>query len=228
MASAIATKRLTRELKSLLKNPLQSPKITAQPNESNILEWYYVLEGDSDPTSPYHGGIYFGKLLFPKEYPYKPPGVLMLTPNGRFKPNRRLCLSMSDFHPESWNPMWSISTILTGLYSFMVEKTPTTGSVETSDDTKRKLAKESLDWNVREKMFCNLFPEYVEMWKEREEARKRMEAEALARGEVVEKKKVMANNSEGGMLGEGQAVVWQFVGGIVVAIMSILFAIRFI
>ncbi|KAL3780822.1 hypothetical protein ACHAWO_004468 [Cyclotella atomus] len=228
MASAIATKRLTRELKSLLKNPLQSPKITAQPNESNILEWYYVLEGDSDPTSPYHGGIYFGKLLFPKEYPYKPPGVLMLTPNGRFKPNRRLCLSMSDFHPESWNPMWSISTILTGLYSFMVEKTPTTGSVETSDDTKRKLAKESLDWNVREKIFCNLFPEYVEMWKEREEARKRMEAEALARGEVVEKKKAVANNSEGGMLGEGQAVVWQFVGGIVVAIMSILFAIRFI
>ncbi|KAK0597948.1 hypothetical protein LWI29_030116 [Acer saccharum] len=26
---------------------------------------------------------------------------------------------MSDFHPESWNPMWSISSILTGLLSFM-------------------------------------------------------------------------------------------------------------
>ena len=224
MASPLATKRLTRELKSLLKNPLESPKIIAQPNESNILEWYYVLEGDSDPSSPYHGGIYFGKLVFPKEYPYKPPGVIMLTPNGRFKPNRRLCLSMSDFHPESWNPMWSISTILTGLYSFMVERTPTTGSIETNDATKRKLARESLDWNVKEKMFCSLFPEYVEIWKEREAERKKREAEAAERGEVLEKRIV---NSEGNVWGEG-AVVWQFVAGVVVALMSILFAIRFI
>lgn len=29
----------------------------------------------------------------------------MLTPNGRFAPNTNLCLSMTDYHPESWNPM---------------------------------------------------------------------------------------------------------------------------
>ena len=149
----------------------------------------------------------------------------MLTPNGRFKPNRRLCLSMSDFHPESWNPMWSISTILTGLYSFMVEKTPTTGSIETSDAVKRKYARESLDWNVKEKMFCNLFPEYAELWEKREEERKKAEADAIARGEVVETKAVVPSEV-GGLLGEG--AVWQFVAGIVVALMSILFAIRFI
>ena len=221
MASPLATKRLTRELKSLQKNPLTSPKITAQPNEANILEWYYVLEGDSDPSSPYHGGIYFGKLVFPKEYPYKPPGVLMLTPNGRFKPNRRLCLSMSDFHPESWNPMWSISTILTGLYSFMVEKTPTTGSIETSIATKRRLARESLDWNVKERMFCNLFPEYVEIWKEREEERKKKEEEALARGEVVAEKKV--TSSDDGVVGRGDLLLVKFAAAIVVALMSITF-----
>lgn len=121
--------------------------------------------------------------------------------------------------------MWSISTILTGLYSFMVEKTPTTGSIETSDATKRKLARESLDWNVKEKMFRTLFPEYVELWEKREEERKRAEAEALARGEVVEKKVVP---SEGGAIFGGGAEVWQFVAGIVVALMSILFAIRFL
>ena len=32
----------------------------------------------------------------------------------------RLCLSISDFHPDTWNPAWSVSTILTGLLSFMV------------------------------------------------------------------------------------------------------------
>lgn len=44
----------------------------------------------------------------------------MITPTGRFKTNTRLCLSISDFHPDTWNPAWSVSTILTGLLSFMV------------------------------------------------------------------------------------------------------------
>lgn len=49
----------------------------------------------------------------------------------------RLCLSITDFHPDTWNPAWSVSTILTGLLSFMVEKGPTLGSIETSDFTVR-------------------------------------------------------------------------------------------
>lgn len=52
----------------------------------------------------------------------------------------RLCLSISDFHPDTWNPAWSVSTILTGLLSFMVETTPTSGSYETSDATVTKFA----------------------------------------------------------------------------------------
>mmetsp|Transcript_25714 Transcript_25714/g.36281 ORF Transcript_25714/g.36281 Transcript_25714/m.36281 type:complete len:240 (+) Transcript_25714:503-1222(+) len=171
MASDMCTRRLTRELRSLQKDPLKSPKITALPNESNILEWHYVIEGNKG--TPYEGGFYHGKLIFPKEYPLKPPSVMMLTPSGRFQPNRRLCLSMSDFHPESWNPMWSVGTILTGLYSFMVETGPTLGSIETSELQKKKLALKSLDFNVRDSMFCKLFPDYVELQKERQEQQKK-------------------------------------------------------
>jgi len=161
----MCTRRLTRELQAIQKNPIKSPSILAVPNESNILEWHYVIEGSEG--TPYHGGYYHGKLIFPKEYPLKPPSVIMLTPSGRFKPNRRLCLSMSDFHPESWNPMWSVSTILTGLYSFMVETNPTLGSIETSTAQKRRFASESLDFNVRDSNFVKLFPDLVELQKER-------------------------------------------------------------
>jgi len=31
------------------------------------------------------GGYYHGKLVFPKEFPFKPPSIYMITPNGRFK-----------------------------------------------------------------------------------------------------------------------------------------------
>uniref|UniRef100_A0A7S4EEG4 UBC core domain-containing protein n=1 Tax=Pseudo-nitzschia australis TaxID=44445 RepID=A0A7S4EEG4_9STRA len=98
MATDICIRRLTKELKSLMKDPIKNPKITVAADDSNILEVHYVIEGLE--KTPYAGGFYHGKLLFPKEYPLKPPSVIMMTKNGRFQPNRRLCLSMSDFHPE--------------------------------------------------------------------------------------------------------------------------------
>ena len=39
---------------------------------------------------------------FPPQYPFKPPSISLFTPNGRFQTNAKLCLSMTDFHPESW------------------------------------------------------------------------------------------------------------------------------
>jgi ubiquitin-conjugating enzyme E2 J2 len=67
--------------------------------------------------------------------------------------------------------MWSVSTILTGLYSFMIETAPTLGSIETTTSQKQKFARQSLEYNVREPMFVKLFPEYVELHKERLAAR---------------------------------------------------------
>ena len=40
---------------------------------------------------------------------------------GSEKKEVRLCLSISDYHPESWNPAWTVETILLGLVSFMVD-----------------------------------------------------------------------------------------------------------
>mmetsp|Transcript_8324 Transcript_8324/g.15440 ORF Transcript_8324/g.15440 Transcript_8324/m.15440 type:complete len:148 (+) Transcript_8324:343-786(+) len=89
----------------------------------------------------------------------------MITPNGRFNINTKLCLSMSDFHPESWNPLWSVSSILKGLLSFMLEETPTYGSVKTTEKQKRTFAKTSLAYNCRSKVFKSLFPHYIEIYK---------------------------------------------------------------
>ena len=61
--------------------------------------------------------------------------------------------------------MWSVATIITGLYSFMLESNPTLGSVETTPLKKRQLAASSLEYNVtNNKDFVKLFPEYVERY----------------------------------------------------------------
>ncbi|XP_065061203.1 ubiquitin-conjugating enzyme E2 J2-like [Rhopilema esculentum] len=153
--SATASLRLRQDYMRIRKDPV--PYITAEPLPSNILEWHYVIKGPE--KSLYEGGYYHGKLVFPKDFPFKPPKIIMITPNGRFKTNTRLCLSISDFHPDTWNPAWSVSTILTGLLSFMLERAPTLGSIETSDFQKRQFAIRSLEFNIQNKTFRDLFPE---------------------------------------------------------------------
>ncbi len=86
--------------------------------------------------------------MLPIEYPSKPPGMMLLTPSGRFEPNKKICMSMSDYHSESWSPAWSISKVLIGLVSFMTSDERTTGCVVTDEATKLKLSKASLPWNV--------------------------------------------------------------------------------
>jgi len=164
--TSVALSRLRKEYQEIKKKPVEN--IRAAPKESNILEWHYVIEGPKG--SPYEGGHYHGIVTFPREYPYKPPSIQMNTPNGRFKPNTRLCLSMSDFHPESWNPMWSVGTILLGLYTFMLDNQPTYGSIETTESAKRLFAKDSLEFNMKNKNFCELFPELVELYEEKKKA----------------------------------------------------------
>ena len=170
-----ALTRLRKELIRLQKEPV--PLIEATPLESNILEWHYVLRGP--PDSPYEGGYYHGKIKFPAEYPFKPPSILMSTPSGRFKPDTRLCLTMSDFHPESWNPLWSVSSILSGLQSFMLESAPTVGSVESSDATKRALAAKSLAHNLANPTFSKLFPHYAQIYAD-QQAAEQLKASAAA------------------------------------------------
>ncbi|KAF8883331.1 ubiquitin-conjugating enzyme/RWD-like protein [Gymnopilus junonius] len=156
MASKAAQKRLSKEYVAMQKEP--PPFVWAAPDEKNILTWNYLIRGP--PDSPFAGGEYHGVLLFPSEYPFKPPGIKMLTPSGRFQPDRKICFSMSDFHPGSWNPAWSVATILTGLLSFMLSEEMTTGSVTSSDSHKRAFAARSHSWNITQQRFKDAFPEY--------------------------------------------------------------------
>ncbi|CAF1203234.1 unnamed protein product [Adineta steineri] len=158
MKSNSAFQRLQAEYRRLAKDPV--PYLTAQPLSSNLLEWRYVVRGPSE--TPYEGGIYQGKIVFPVEYPYKPPSIYILTPNGRFKTNTSLCLTITSFHPDSWNPSWSISSILNGFLSFMCDTSATFGSIDTTYAQKRKFAYDSLAYNIQDSIFCELFPDITD------------------------------------------------------------------
>lgn len=109
------------------------------PLEEDIFEWQFAIRGPRD--TEFEGGIYHGRIQLPSEYPFKPPSFMLLTPNGRFETQTKICLSISNYHPEHWQPSWSVRTALVALIAFM----PTNpggalGSLDYSKEERRKLA----------------------------------------------------------------------------------------
>jgi len=138
-----AVKRLMREAAEM-SNP--TSEYFAAPLEDNLFEWHFTVRGPED--SDFDGGIYHGRIIVPAEYPMKPPDIILLTPNGRFEVGKKICLSISGYHPETWQPSWSIRTALLAIIGFM--PSPGKGSVGSLDYTKEErqvLAKRSQEWS---------------------------------------------------------------------------------
>lgn len=77
----------------------------------------------------------------------KPPNVIFMTPNGRFEVNKKICLSISGYHPETWRPSWSIRTALLAMIGFMpTHGNGAIGSLDYTDEERKALAKKSLEF----------------------------------------------------------------------------------
>lgn len=103
------------------------------PDPNNAYEWYYVIFGLE--MKGFEGGFYLGKVECPAEYPAKAPKIMMITENGKWHLNHSdgICLSISQLHPESWNPAWKVNNQVLGLLSFWLgEETGTYGEISKS------------------------------------------------------------------------------------------------
>jgi ubiquitin-conjugating enzyme E2 J2 len=149
--------RLKRELMEIEENPVDYIKVV--PNESNIMEWFYCITGP--PDTPYYGSNYFGKVTFPKDYPFAPPGIRMITPSGRFTPNFPICLSVSDYHPEFWNQVLCISTILFELLYTMTGNDVMAGGMCTTESEKKVYALGTNKFNESNANFKQYFPNFL-------------------------------------------------------------------
>ncbi|KAM6992730.1 ubiquitin-conjugating enzyme E2 J1 [Tautogolabrus adspersus] len=137
-----AVKRLMKEAAEL-RDPAEH--YHAQPLEDNLFEWHFSVRGP--PDSDFDGGVYHGRIVLPPEYPMKPPSIILLTPNGRFEVGKKICLSISGHHPETWQPSWSIRTALIAIIGFMPTKGEgAIGSLDYTPEERRTLAKKSQDF----------------------------------------------------------------------------------
>ncbi|KIP04768.1 hypothetical protein PHLGIDRAFT_31212 [Phlebiopsis gigantea 11061_1 CR5-6] len=140
-----AVKRIMQEARELANDP--STDYHAAPLEDDIFEWHCTLRGT--PGSEFEGGVYHFRILLPSEYPFRPPSIMMLTPNGRFELNTKICISFTNYHEELWQPAWGVRTAIIGLQGFFPLKGTAAvgvGAIEYPPVERKRLAQLSRHW----------------------------------------------------------------------------------
>jgi ubiquitin-conjugating enzyme E2 Z len=95
-------------------------------DKTNIFQQYALIIGP--PSTPYFGGYFFFNIVYPSDYPEKPPAVTFMTINNkvRFNPNLyengKVCLSiLGTWSGPSWKPIMNIRLVLTSIRSLLGE-----------------------------------------------------------------------------------------------------------
>lgn len=120
-------KRLVKDVKDIIVNPLTSEGIYYIHDEDNMLKGYAMIIGPEQTL--YADGFFFFKLDIPYNYPYAPPTVTYLTQgdNIRFHPNLyrngKVCLSiLNTWRGEQWTACQTLRSVLLTLVTLFHNK----------------------------------------------------------------------------------------------------------
>jgi len=129
--STTTVKRLIKDVREIIQNPLESHNIFYKHDEVDMLKGYAMIIGTKG--TPYEFGSYFFKFDFPTDYPLSPPVVTFHTSAKnnvvRFNPNLytcgKVCLSiLNTWRGDQWSSCQTISTILLTLVSCVFTSEP--------------------------------------------------------------------------------------------------------
>jgi len=115
----MALKRIQKELNDLTREPPAS--CSAGPVGSDMFNWHATISGPAD--SVYSGGLFFLNILFPTDYPFKPPKVHFMTRiyHCNVHANGSICL---DILKDQWSPALTINKILLSISSLLTDPNP--------------------------------------------------------------------------------------------------------
>lgn len=112
--------RIASELKRLQENPIEG--VTAGPvDPNNLYQWEGNIQGAAG--SPFEGGLFKILIVFPFDYPLKPPHVEFKTPiyHPNIGSHGEICLHILK---KGWTPKENISKVLSQLYYLLATPDP--------------------------------------------------------------------------------------------------------
>lgn len=115
----MSLRRIQKELNDLRLDP--PANCSAGPVGEDLFRWEGVIMGPSE--SPYTGGVFKLSILFPVDYPFKPPHMQFTT--KIYHPNINaaglICL---DILKGQWSPALTISKVLLSITSLLTDPNP--------------------------------------------------------------------------------------------------------
>ena len=111
--------RLRKELEDLAESPPSN--CSAGMEDNDILKWKATIMGPEG--SPYEGGVFDLEVVFPGDYPFRPPRVTFTTPIFHCNINGEgdICL---DILKDRWSPALTVSKVLLSICSLMDDPNP--------------------------------------------------------------------------------------------------------
>ncbi len=144
-----AERRLKREFKNFMKDSpfnCSGGPIKNMDNEKDYYKWNATITGPQQ--SPYENGIFNLDIVFPPNYPFKPPSIVFKTPiyHPNISKKGEICL---DILKDQWSPALTISKVLLSICSLLTDPNPSDPLRPTVADLYMK-NKLEYDLNARE------------------------------------------------------------------------------
>jgi ubiquitin-conjugating enzyme E2 D/E len=114
-----AIKRIQNELRMFKKDPPSGCMVEAV--EGDLYHWTGTIIGP--PDTPYDGGIFHVDIVFPPEFPHKPPTIKFTTKvyHPNVGDNGDICI---DTLKDKWIPAMSIGSVLQAISSLFNDPNP--------------------------------------------------------------------------------------------------------
>ncbi len=115
----MSLRRIQKELTDLQRDPPSN--CSAGPIGDDMFRWEGVILGPAD--SPYAGGVFKLEILFPVDYPFKPPKLQFITKiyHPNINASGLICL---DILKQQWSPALTISKVLLSVTSLLTDPNP--------------------------------------------------------------------------------------------------------
>ncbi|XP_078429905.1 ubiquitin-conjugating enzyme family protein [Wolffia australiana] len=112
-------KRIQKEMQEFNADP--PPECSAGPKGDNLYHWVSTLIGPQG--SPYQGGIFFLDIVFPCDYPFKPPKVSFITRIYHCNVDAAGNVGI-DILRGGWSPALTVSKVLLAIKSLLTKPDP--------------------------------------------------------------------------------------------------------
>ena len=119
---------INQEFQDLMNDPIATiGAAVGMPDPNNPYEWRCTMMGPNDTS--FRGGLFYLKIIFPKDYPIKGPDVRFITPIYHVNVNHidqpgcplgHICISTLNF----WNKEYRMREVLSNIFALFYMGNP--------------------------------------------------------------------------------------------------------